>query len=73
MGVLGPFGVSGVWGMSGVYWGLAGSVGTQEPEVVWVAFGVPRGSWGCQGPLGQHQGFRGVGGVKGILGGWQEV
>ena len=37
-----------VVGVSGVYWGLAGSVGTQEPEgYMW-----HKGHWGLLGGVG---------------------
>ena len=46
VGVLGPLWVTGDVGVSGVYWGLAGTVGTQAPE------GVQGASWGIEGSWG---------------------
>ena len=49
-------GVGAVLGCQGVYWGLAGTLGTQGPERVYCAsgaLGAPRGCgglfWWCQG------------------------
>ena len=59
--------------MSGVYWGLAGSIGTQGPEGYrWHkgALGAPRGCRGIKGLLG---GARGCQGALGMLGVYWEL
>ena len=56
-----------------MYWGLAGSVGTQGPEGYrWHKgnWGAPMGCRGCRGPLG---GVRQCRGFRGALEGWQGV
>ena len=58
-GALGaPRGCWGNQGVSGVHWGLAGTLGTQEPE----------GICGHQGHWGLLRGVRGALGLAGTLG-----
>ena len=57
--------IRGHQGVSGVYWGLAGSVGTHRPEGYrWHKGGM--GSSGMYGVLGP------LGGVRGVLGAGRE-
>ena len=56
--------------VSGVYWGLAGSVGTQGPEGYRWHKGELWAPRGCRG-VGGHK--RGIRGVRGVLGDWQGV
>ena len=54
-GALGAPGVYGaVWGHQGVYWGLAGTLGTHGPEGYWGIRGLlgVGANWGCQGCIG---------------------
>ena len=68
----GRLGPSGGVGVSGVHWGLEGSLGTQVPA--WYRWhqrslrgvGV---SAGCQGVLGVHWGLAGSVGTEGSVGG----
>ena len=52
-----------------MYWGLVGSVGTQEPEGVYVALGVIEGPLEDVGVLGLLGGVRGCQGCFGGLAG----
>ena len=57
--------------MSGVYWGLAGTLGTHGPEGVWEHQGVlgdPRGYRGCMGAVWGVRGVRDLLGLAGTLG-----
>ena len=60
--------------MSGVHWGIAGSVSTQGPvgcRSHQGALGAPRdvrGYWGCQGRLGKSGGVVVSGGIGGLAG-----
>ena len=58
-------------GVSGVYWGLAGTLGTWARRGIGGirCIGVPRGCRGCYGGI---RGIR-VKGVSGVYGGWQGV
>ena len=49
-------------GVSGVYWQLAGTVGTAGAKRGIGTLGAPRG---CRGPFWEHQGCRGFRGVIG--------
>ena len=54
--------------MSGVYWGLAGTVGSIEGYRDIRVIGIPRGVGGCFGVSGGVEGVKGVWGLAGILG-----
>ena len=55
------------WGIrvSGVYWGLTGTLGSQGPEGYQRVLG---GSWGCRGHLGVSGVYWGLAGTLGTQG-----